>query len=144
MSCGEIELAGGLLNQAIAVSPRVSSCDRLALLEAVVGSRIGEEALPGLLAEATLRDQAAQDQRRLEVVPVLGLRALERRQDFVEPGGIGPRERRRDDAEPGHHRQVDVADRRDSLLEHEAGLDERLQAEPLHQGLGVDVSLPWS
>ena len=42
----------------------------------------------------------------------------------------------------GHHPEVDLADRADALLEHQAGLDERLQREQLGERLGVGSASP--
>jgi hypothetical protein len=96
------------------------------LLVAGLGLRVGVEALPGLGAEPPLGDQAAQDQRRLEVLAPLPLGALERLQHLVEPAQVGARERARDHAGPDHHPEVHVADAGDALLDDEARLDERL------------------
>ena len=111
----------------------------LALLEAVVGLLVGEEALAGLRAEAALRDEPAQDQRRRELLAPLVGGALERGEHVVEAGLVGARERRRDEPRAGHHAEVDVAHGRHAVLEHEAGLDERLQDEALRQLVVVEV-----
>ena len=107
------------------------------LLVALLGLRVGVEALAGLGPEAALGDEPAQDQRRLEVLAPVLLGLLERRQHVVEPAQVGARERARDHAGAHHHPEVDVAHAGDALLEHQAGLDERLQREAIGQ-LGVD------
>ena len=77
------------------------------------------------------------------------LHALE---DRIEAFAVGLHERRhqapaRVQAGAGHHPEVDIAVGRDALLEHEAGLEERLQRQQLDElcdvGLGVagDVGL---
>ena len=125
---GEIEFAGGLSSHATASSPRGVELDRRVLV-ARVGLRVRVEALAALRAEAALGDQPAQDQRRLEVLAPLVLGLLERREHVVEPAEVRARERPGDHARAHHHPEVDVADARDALLEHEAGLDERLELE---------------
>jgi hypothetical protein len=117
-----------------------------------IGLRIGVEALPALLPEATLRDEAAQDRGRREALAVALLRVLHALEDRVEAVGVGAHERRQQAAarvEPGsgHHPEVDVAVGRDALLQHEARLDEGLQRQELYElgdvGIGVagDVRL---
>ena len=106
--------------------------DGLALL-ALVGTRVGEEALAGRLAEPSLRHQAPQDQRRLKPLAPLGRGPLERLQHGVESRLVGASERPRQDAGAGHHPDVDVLDPGHALLEHQAGLHERLQRVALHQ-----------
>ena len=102
-------------------------------LVARVGLRIGVEALAALGAEAALGHEPAQDQRRLEVLAPLLLGALQRGEHVVEPAEVGAGERAGDHPGAHHHPEVDVADAGDALLEHEAGLDERLQREALDQ-----------
>src|SRR3712207_7092273 len=59
------------------------------------GLRVGEEPLAGLLAEPALAHQAPQDQRRREVLPPLGLGALEGGEHLVEALVVGALERDR-------------------------------------------------
>src|SRR4051794_17211317 len=102
-------------------------------LRVLVGLRVGEEALAGLLAEAPLRDEPLEDQRRREVLAPLPLGWLERLEGVVEAAVVGALERPGHDPGARHHPEVDVADPRDALLEHEARLDERLEAEALDE-----------
>ena len=116
--------------------------DRLALFEAGrVGSRVREEALPGLRAKPALRHQAAQDRRRREPLAPLGGRGVELVEQDVEAGLVGARERRRDEARAGHHAEVDVANGRHAVLEHKARLDERLEDEALRELVGIELGL---
>ena len=62
--------------------------DRLGLL-ALVGLRVGVEALTGLRAEAPLGDEPPQYPRRCEPLAVLLLGALELLERLVEPRGVG-------------------------------------------------------
>ena len=94
----------------------------------------GEGFAPPLLHEP------AQDQRRRERVAPLRLCPLERGEHLVEALRVGARERPGNDAGAGHHADVDVLDAGDALLEHEARLDERLQAEALDQRGGRGLS----
>ena len=130
---GESGLAGGRLSQAIAdVAARLEQ-DGLALV-AGVGLRVGEEALAGLLAEPALGDQPAQDRA-----------AARRRRPTRARRARAPRARRRGPASsarlngPGRMPapiiipiSMSLADG-DALLEHEAGLDQGLQPEPLDE-----------
>ncbi len=112
--------------------------------------RVGVEALAALLAESALGDEAAQDRRRGEALAVALGRVLQALEDLVEAFDVGLHERRqqaaaRIEAGAGHHPEVDVAVGGDALLEHQAGLDERLQREQLdqlgHIGLPVAVDV---
>ena len=119
---GAIEFIRPLASQAIATSPRVSSLTTSAWL-LVVELRVGVEALAGLLAEAALGDEAADDQRRGEALAVLLLGRLEALEQRVQALHVGLHERREQaaagvQAGAGHHRDVDVAVGRDALLEH--------------------------
>ena len=118
-----------------------------------VGLRVGIEALAALLPEAPLGDEPAQDGGRREPRAMALLRVLHALEDSVEAVGVGAHERRQQPAagvEPGagHHPEVDVAVRRDALLEHEAGLDEGLQREELYEfgniGLGVSGNVGFA
>ena len=143
ITCGEIEFAGGLASQAIATSPRVSSLT-VSLL-ALVGLRIGKKPWPALHPEPALGDQAAEDQRRREVLAPLGLGALERREHVVEADVVGAGEtaagssRRRPSSRGRCRGSVG-----DALLEHQAGLDQRLEREAIDERLGVELSSPCS
>jgi hypothetical protein len=120
-------LAGGLSSQTIATSPRVSSLTGAS--RSPVRLRVRVEALAALGAEAALGDEPAQDQRRLEALAPLASAFSSAASDVVEPAEVRARERPGDHARAHHHPEVDVADARDALLEHEAGLDERLELE---------------
>ena len=95
--------------------------DRLRLL-ALVGLRVGVEALAGFEAEAALGDEPLQGDRRREALAVLLLELLDPLEDRVEPLQVGFPEGREEafarvEAGAGHHPQVDVADRADALLD---------------------------
>ena len=71
---------------------------------------------------------------------------LELLEHGVEPVDVGFHERREEAAarvEPGagHHPEVDLADGADALLEHQAGLDERLQRQQLGELLAVGLGV---
>ena len=133
-----IPVAGGVASQCLQL-------DDLGRLIGV-GTRVGVEALPALLAQPALSDEAAQDGRRGEALAVALPGLLHPLEHRVQPFGVGLHERRhqpapRIQAGAGHHPEVDVAVGGDALLEHEAGLDERLQRQQLdelrHVRLGV-------
>jgi hypothetical protein len=65
---------------------------------------------------------------------------LEPLDHLVQADLVGARERARNDARAGHHPEIDLPDRGDPLLEHEAALDERLQREAFDERSGVDLS----
>ncbi len=138
ITCGAIEFICPLASHAIATP----SDERLQLHELGrllgVGLRIWIEALSALLAEPALGDEPAQDRRRGEAIAVALGRALHALEHGVETLAVGLHERRqqapaRVEAGAGHHAEVDVAVGGDPLLEHEAGLEERLQRQQLDQ-----------
>ena len=104
--------------------------DRLARL-ALVGLRVGEEALAALLAQPALRHQALEHRGRLEAVAPLALRALQRLEHGVQALVVGAGERAGQDARAHHHPDLDVLGGGLALLEHQAGLDQGLQPHPL-------------
>ncbi len=111
-----------------------------------VGLRVGVEALSALLTQAALGDEAAQDPRRREALPVALPGVLQALQDRVEALHVGLHERRhqappRVEARARHQPEVDVAVDRHALLEHQAGLHERLQREQLHELRHVRLAL---
>ncbi len=115
-------------------------------LVAVVGLRVGVEALAALGAEPALGDEALEDRRRREALAVLGLHGLQPLERDVEAHHVGLHERReqaaaRVEAGAGHHPEVDLPGRADALLEHQAGLDERLQRPQLGELLAVRVGV---
>ena len=119
--------------------------DRLRLL-ALVGLRVGVEALARLEPEPALGDEPLQRHRRREALAVLLLEPLDPLEDRVEPLQVGFPERREEafarvEPGPGHHPQVDVADRADALLDQLAGLDQRPPGEHRDQLLGVGLGL---
>ena len=134
-TCGESGFAGGRFSQTIATSPRVSS-STVSFWSTGVGLRVGEEALAGLLAEPALGDEAAQERwaarSRRPTRASARSSALEhrRRAPRSSARANGPGQ------DPGahHHPELDVLGGGDALLEHEAGLDERLQPEALDDG----------
>ena len=90
--------------------------------------------------DVPLGDQPAQDHRRLVVFSPFLDGALELCQHLIEPDLIRAGERRRNDPRAGHHPEVDVAHRRDALIEHEAALDERLEGEPVDERRRIGLS----
>ena len=125
---GEIEFAGGRSSQAIAICSRVSSFTGPSSQPAS-GRAYGKKPWPDLDPEPPLRDQPAQDQRRLKRLAPFDRGALEPLEHLVEADLVGARERRRHDPRAGHHPEVDLAGRGDPLLEHQTALDQRLQRE---------------
>ena len=96
--------------------------DRVGLV-ALVGLRVGVEALAGLLPSRPWATRRLQDGRRREALAVLRLGRLELLEHDVEAEHVGPHERREDPAArvhpgAGHHPEVDLAHRADALLEH--------------------------
>ena len=120
-------------------------------LVAIVRLRVRVEALAGLLAKPPLRDEAAQEARRLEALPLRAREPLELLVDGVESFEIGLHQRREDAAprvhpSARHHPEVELAHRRHAVLEEQACLDQRLQDEPLGEvrrrvGVAVDLRL---
>ncbi len=115
-------------------------------LLALVGLRVGVEALAGGDPETALGDEALEHPRDAEAVRVALGQVLELLEGHVESVDVGLPERReqapaRVEAGAGHHPEVDLTDGADALLEQQAGLDQRLQRELLDQvvdvGLGV-------
>ncbi len=112
-----------------------------------VGLRIGVEALPALLSQPALGDQAAQDRRRGEPLAVALLRVLHPLEHLVEPFDVRLHERRQEaaprvEAGAGHHPEVDVAMSGHALLEHQARLEQRLQRQQLDQLLDIRCRIP--
>ena len=112
-------------------------------LVAGLGLRVGVEALAGLRAQAPLGDEPAQDERRREVLAPLLLGPLERGEHLVEPAEVRAGERPGHHARAHHQAEVDLAHPGDALLEHEAGLDDRLEREALGDAL-VELGLRLS
>src|SRR4029450_7858539 len=108
---------------------------------------VGIEALTRLQAEAALGDQPLQRPRGREALAVALLVFLELLQDRVEALEVrlpGWREEPapRVEAGPRHHPEVDLAHGADPLLEHLAGLDERLEHEQIRELLRVRLGVP--
>jgi hypothetical protein len=111
-----------------------------------VGLRVGIEALPRLLPEATLRDQAAQDRGRGETLAVAVGERFQALQHDVQAHSVNRHERRQGTAPrvhpgAGHHPEVDVAVGGNPLLQQQAGLDERLRAQQLRELVGIGLGV---
>ena len=131
ITAGESELAGGLSSHSdgdvVAAAVELDGRGLVARL----GLRVRVEALAALGAQAALRDEPAQHERRREVLAPLLLGPLERGEHVVEAAEVGAGERPGDHAGAHHQAEVDLAHPGDALLEHEAGLDDRLEREAL-------------
>ena len=107
---------------------------RLLLLGALVGARIEEEALAGLLSQPALVDEPPQERRRRESVAPLALGQLEAPEHRVKSRLVGTGERPGQDPGPHHHPELDVLGRRHCLVDQHHGLHECLQLEALDDG----------
>ena len=145
ITSGEIAFIGRLASQAIATLVAGLELDGLGLL-AVVGLRVGVEALARAEAEPALGDEPLEDHRRREPLAVFLLELLDPLEHLVEPLDVGSPERwqqafARVEAGAGHHPDVDVADRADALFDQAAGLDQGAAGEHRDQLLGVGVGV---
>ena len=144
-TCGRERVDRRVRSQAIATPSAGLELDRLGLV-ALVGLRIGIEALAGCRAEPALGDQAPQDPRRREALAVLLFGLSSRSSTLSRPADVGAHERRQQAAarvepRPGHHPEVDLAEPADALLEQQAGLDERLQRELLDERVAIGLAV---